>query len=129
MLEKFSNAPAKALDKDQRPVEFTDRSDGGAYNYYQAVRAKQDCLQCHLALGTLGGGPLTEMNSGDLMAVAKITFPDADMQKALNENRAILLATSIITTFLAMVASFLVLRYAIIGGTRHPSPNKAELLP
>ena len=40
------------------------------------------------------------------MAVMEMILPDAETQKALNWNRAILLATAIVTVFLAMVASY-----------------------
>jgi signal transduction histidine kinase len=41
------------------------------------------------------------------------------MQRALNWNRAILIATAIITVFLAMVASYIIVRYVIVKPLRH----------
>ena len=42
---------------------------------------------------------------GDLVSVLKVSLPDDKTQTALTWNNAILLATAIITVFLAMVAS------------------------
>ena len=118
VLEKFSHAPT-----DSTTLEFADNrvSEKGEYqyHYYQAVRAKKECIQCHIALGSLGGVMLADLNEGDLMAVVKIAIKDDETQKALNYNRAILITTAIITTFLAMVASYVIVRYVIVKPLNH----------
>lgn len=117
--------------------EFVDRSDPDRdeYLYYQAIRAEPSCLRtCHNsppggvgidASGTglpyaanprAGGAPLAP---GDLMAVVNVSIPDKPTQDALNRNRAFLLATAIITAFLAMVASYAIVRYVIVKPLRH----------
>ncbi len=53
------------------------------------------------------------------MAVAEVVLPDAETQKALNWNRAILLTTAIITVFLAMIASYVIVRYVIVKPLKH----------
>ena len=117
VLEKFSRGPA---DKDfEDRIVPSEKPGKSEYHYYQPVRAKQACIQCHIALGTLGGVPLPDLNEGDLMAIVKIAVQDDETQKDLNENRAILLATAIITTFLAMVASYVIVRYVIVKPLKH----------
>ena len=55
----------------------------------------------------------------DLLAVARVTFSTERTKDAKTENRAILLATAIITVFLAMVASYVIVRYVIVKPLRH----------
>jgi signal transduction histidine kinase len=101
------------------------------YQYFQPVYAKRTCLSCHytasggfdlsgtgVSLGgnVTSGAPLAE---DDLMAIVKVTIPNEPMQRALNWNRAILIATAIITVFLAMVASYIIVRYVIVKPLRH----------
>jgi signal transduction histidine kinase len=121
VLEKFSNAPPRPVINENSPVEFADRvlPEKGEYHYYQAVRAKYECINCHISLGSLGGASLASLSEGDLMSIVKIVIPDEETQKALNESRAILLATAIITTFLAMVASYVIVRYVIVKPLKH----------
>ena len=123
VLEKFSQSAPVSMGE-SHAIEFEDRTvkdknEKSEYQYLQAVRAKKACINCHIAIGTLGGAMLPDLNEGDLMAVVKIAVPDDETQKALNENRAILLATAIITTFLAMVASYVIVRYIIVKPLKH----------
>jgi signal transduction histidine kinase len=108
---------------------------GREYQYFEPIRAKESCLTfCHrsppggsgidlsgtgVALGSrhpTGAAPLAE---GDLMAVVKVTIPHGPTQVAINWNRAILLSTAIITVYLAMVASYAIVRYVIVKPLRH----------
>jgi len=100
--------------------------DEARYAYYQPVWAKRECINCHNALiqpdfdeaGSLILGE-TSFREGDLLAIAKIEFSDENTAKALNENRAIFLATAIITVFLAMIASYVIVRYVIVKPLKH----------
>ena len=53
------------------------------------------------------------------MAVVKVVMPDSATQKAINWNRAILLATAIITVFLAMLVAYAIVRYVIVKPLQH----------
>jgi signal transduction histidine kinase len=46
-------------------------------------------------------------------------MPNKDTDHALNVNKAILLAAAIITVFLAMIASYVIVRYVIVKPLRH----------
>jgi len=83
------------------------------FQYYGAVRAKSSCVQCHNE--SLGQG----LAEGDLMGMAKVTFPMAPTEKARAWNNAILLATAIGTAFLAMVAAYAIVRYVIVKPVLH----------
>jgi signal transduction histidine kinase len=94
--------------------------DGQAeYQYYTPIRVtnNQSAL-CHnsqkVALAFTGG----DSDIGDLAAIVKVSLPD-ESQRALNLNNAILLGTAIITVFLAMLASYAIVRYVIVKPLAH----------
>ena len=119
LLDKFSQGRPADLPADE--PEFADHtaSDKSQYYYYQAVRADQRlCLNCHQQApsDTPGVPPLMQ---GDLLAVVRITLPNQLTQRDLNWNRAILVATAIVTVFLAMMAAYVIVRYVIVKPLRH----------
>ncbi|MCE5266975.1 MAG: HAMP domain-containing protein [Planctomycetaceae bacterium] len=113
------------------PVEFAERSspDGNTYYYYQAIRATEStCFACHQPASKVTGETSLQNSSlvrsvaetqGDLMAVARLAIPTEQMQKTINLNRAILIATAIITVFLTVVACYAIIRYVIVKPLRH----------
>jgi two-component system, NarL family, sensor histidine kinase BarA len=117
----------KIFDQNESYGEFSE--DGSSYTYYQSIRANRTCtIGCHQSVGKLtGDASLSEgavSNStadedGDLMAVAKLTFSTEPTRTAINVNRGIMLTTAIITVFLAMVASYVIVRYVIVKPLHH----------
>jgi signal transduction histidine kinase len=102
------------------------------YQYYQPIYLKQGCLVCHLTRGTRAESSVAALQApaqqlrpqdlfkaGDLFAVARIDSDDSDTRKALNLNRAVLLATAIVTVFLAMLAAYAIVRYVIVKPLKH----------
>ncbi len=89
------------------------------YQFYTPIRiTNQRCVVCHDSQNlSVAGIPPQEI--GDLVSVAKICLPDEKMQKALNWNNALLLATAIVTVFLAISASYLIVRYVIVKPLAH----------
>jgi two-component system, NarL family, sensor histidine kinase BarA len=92
-------------------------ADNSEYHYYQPVRARQSCLICHEYKGLTAQQATVaadtdrqKLAEGDLMAVVKVVMPDSSTQKAINWNRAILLATAIMTVFLAMLAAYVIVK-------------------
>ncbi len=83
------------------------------FQYYGAVRATSVCVKCHNE--SLG----ESVAEGQLIGMAKVTFPMASTDKALAFNNAMLLTTAIVTTFLAMVATFTIARYVIVKPVLH----------
>ncbi len=86
------------------------------YQYYGAVYASESCLACHQQRVPKGGPPL---KAGDLIGMVKISFPMEKTQRSLAWNNAILLATAIITAFLAMLAAYAIVRYVIVKPVLH----------
>jgi signal transduction histidine kinase len=122
---------------DPDATDFAERSLPDAkYQYFQPVRVDDSCLwMCHapppggsgvdpsgsgVAFGgsprSAGAPPLGE---GDVFRVAKVTISNGPTQAKLNLNRAILISTAIITVFLAMVSSYVIVRYVIVKPLRH----------
>ncbi|MFZ1933292.1 MAG: ATP-binding protein [Thermoguttaceae bacterium] len=131
LLEEYSKPPAQRPfggDPEKYPQRLVDNDN--KYEYFQPVYADRSCLLCHniipggidsSAAGLLSGGDATSttLNDGDLMAVVKITIPNGPTRHKLNLNRGVLIATAIITVFLAMVASYVIVRYVIVKPLRH----------
>jgi len=98
-------------------------ADNSEYHYYQPIRARSRCLICHenrggsTATGEVAAGP--KLAENELMAVVKVVMPDSGTQKAINWNRAILLATAIVTVALAMLAAYAIVRYVIVKPLKH----------
>jgi signal transduction histidine kinase len=135
VLDYFRDRPGPAADGaappagQRQPDEYREfrTADNSEYHYYQPVRARKSCLICHEYRGSTGtavataeaGGPRPRLAENDLMAVVKVVMPDMATQKAINWNRAILLATAIITVFLAMLAAYAIVRYVIVKPLEH----------
>ena len=135
VLDYFRDRPGPAADGaappagQRQPDEYREfrTADNSEYHYYQPVRARKSCLICHEYQGSTGtavataeaGGPRPRLAENDLMAVVKVVMPDMATQKAINWNRAILLATAIITVFLAMLAAYAIVRYVIVKPLEH----------
>jgi signal transduction histidine kinase len=122
MLKKFmSTRPAGEQAEPDEPIERRALVDGKwEYQYYTPIRATNErCILCHegLNLGFTGLG--TTMERGDLVSIAKVRMSDVKTQQALSGNNAILLVTAIITVFLAMLASYAIVRYVIVKPLAH----------
>ena len=114
--------PTAALGAAGGTVECRDfrTDDNTEYHYYQPIRFRQDCGLCHEFRGPPeAGGERPRYAEGDLMAVVKLVMPDAATRKAINWNRSILLATAIITVFLAMLVAYAIVRYVIVKPLEH----------
>lgn len=132
-LEEFQkNTPRKSEMADKDEYRELMSADGNDYYYYQAIRANNTmCYSgCHQSVGKILNDPsLSDLrpvagksvaeSKGDLMAVARLTFSIKPTQGDISLNQAILIATAIITTFLAMVAAYVIVRYVIVKPLRH----------
>lgn len=96
--------------------EFTRRiqaPDGtNTFRYYGAVRASKSCMTCHINF-------IPDLREGDLLGMAKIDIPLSNTDRALAMNNALLFATAIGTSFLAMLAAYAIVRYVIVKPVLH----------
>ncbi len=105
--------------------------DGRTYFYYQPIYADSSCVTaCHqpLPLDIDAGVPSDQLKAlgnstarrkGDLMAVIRISIPNEETLAAMHWNRAILVTTALVTMFLAMLASYAIIRYVIVKPLKH----------
>jgi two-component system sensor histidine kinase BarA len=123
VLDFFGSQPPPAITEKGAEYREFRTEDNAEYHYYQPIRARKNCLICHESRGVATGAGATPAAAayaeGDLMAVVKVVMPNAATRKAINWNRAILLATAIMTVFLAMLAAYAIVRYVIVKPLAH----------
>ncbi|MFO1004378.1 MAG: ATP-binding protein [Planctomycetaceae bacterium] len=109
------------------PFHVERDSDSGEYQYFEPIFAGQSCLGCHgvSAQDSLGFKSVTakpellNFKEGELMAVAKLTFPLSDTEEEIARNNALLITLALVTGFLAMTVSYLIVRYIIVKPVLH----------
>ncbi|NUQ64325.1 MAG: DUF3365 domain-containing protein [Pirellulales bacterium] len=136
LLERFSKPRLAEVPEATKGVDWEDRlKEPDEYVFYEAIRAQRSCLVvCHnpppgglgydpigsgVSLGggvQYGGAPLAE---GDLMGIVQVTIPNKETQASVDLYWSMLLAVSIITAFLAMIAFYIVIRYVIVRPLKH----------
>lgn len=84
------------------------------YRYYAQVRASESCLTCHREHNN---DP--DLKVGDVLGIVKISYPLEKINRDLSWNNAILLATAIITTAMAWMATYIIVRYVIVKPVLH----------
>ena len=75
--------------------------------------------QYHDMIRLDGSGKYTRTKAGDLAGVVFVKLPMEQTKKAINRNRAILIATALVTAILAMFASWTIVRYIIVRPVKH----------
>ncbi|NBW95880.1 MAG: HAMP domain-containing protein [Planctomycetia bacterium] len=133
VLDYFTNRPAETAPSpasgpadtgEYREFRTADKKE---YHYYQPIRWKSSCKVCHEYRGLIGDAAPQAAGvaapphwaENDLMAVVKVVMPDSVTRRAINWNRAILLATAIMTVFLAMLVAYAIVRYVIVKPLGH----------
>ena len=91
------------------------------FQYIQAVLFKQECIDCHEAHSyrQLPNGKNVEIKAGDLACAAVVHLPMEQMNREINQNRAILISAALVTGIIAMVASYAIIRYVIVKPLKH----------
>ncbi len=93
--------------------------------YFRALRATHTCVQCHKNFSApppIPGATPDEPDiepEGELMAMASVKIPMGVVEYELSRNRAILLAFGIVTTFVAMMVAYVIVRYIIVKPVQH----------
>src|SRR3990172_3015932 len=106
-------------DEASRPIPGQG-SAAAEYQYVGAVRATQNCIHCHThETRSLADGRVVPTQVGDLLGAVSVTLPLDKAEAQIHVNRALLLSTAIVTAVLAMVASFIIVRYVIVKPVKH----------
>jgi len=85
------------------------------FHYYEKILATESCIQCHRDLKYT---PRVK-SVGDVMGVAKLSWELVDTRHDVAQNNAILIAMAFVTTFLAMLAAYVIVRYVIVKPVIH----------
>ena len=75
--------------------------------------------QANTTTVVLPDGSTVQTDRTPLMAMARIVAPLDSMEAQLSRNRAVLLASGIVTSFLAMMAAYAIVRYIIVKPVLH----------
>lgn len=81
--------------------------------FYKALKATQNCLKCH------NGQDAAKYGENNFVAMVWVSLPMAAVEGKLNQNRAILIASAIVTSFLAMLVAYVIVRYIIVKPVLH----------
>jgi two-component system sensor histidine kinase BarA len=84
--------------------------------YFSAIRASNSCLECHRA-GNNYDASVYQPN--DFVAVATVAIPMAKVDEELSLSNAVFVGSAIITTGLAMLAAYIIVRYIIVKPVLH----------
>jgi signal transduction histidine kinase len=90
--------------------------DGSSYQYVAPLHLTPSCISCHPVLAQ-GTSIYTQV--GDVFRAVSITMPVDRANLAVQRNRGILILTAIVTAFLAMVISYVIVRYVIVKPVKH----------
>ncbi len=85
---------------------------GAVLLYYGAVRANKQCLACHHS-------SFPSLAENDLMAIVRIRMPTKTIEDGVHLNRAMLMATALVTALLIMSGSWIIVRYVIVKPVKH----------
>jgi signal transduction histidine kinase len=98
------------------------------YQYIQAVLFKKGCLiDCHGAGNLIGNhvmrqtspGKWESVKEGSLAGAVIVNLPMKQTISDIHKNRAMLITTALVTAILAMVASYVIVRYVIVKPVKH----------
>ena len=103
-----------SVDQDHR-YQFVDNSDTHEreLQYCEAIRPSNSCLQCH------NGANAVRFAGTDVVAMASIQIPLLEVDLALQQNRAILFFFGTVTTIVAMLVAYIIVRYIIVKPVLH----------
>jgi signal transduction histidine kinase len=111
------------------PTEFSqtvraprpEQRDGRVFQYVQAVLFQPDCLNsgCHEKLRQDVFGRWAAPRVGDLALAVVVKQPMDRTDQQLNRNRAILISTALVTAILAMLASWVIVKYIVVKPVKH----------
>ncbi len=127
-LKAFSKESASKTADIHRPFAFNDSTPTWdwriipgkrQYQYVEAVRFKPACLyKCH-AFRADASGKYTSTKPYDLAGAVVVKLPMEQTNKDIHRNRAILISTALVTAIMAMVASYVIVRYVIVKPVKH----------
>lgn len=113
--EQFEHDAIKKLLFQHEPYVVHEDAVARKYHFFEPIVAQEQCLSCHQQQGIQ---PKVQQ-AGDVMVIAQSTFDLDEMQSEIAKNNAVLVAMAIITTFLAMLVAYAIVRYVIVKPVIH----------
>ncbi|MCR9198459.1 MAG: ATP-binding protein [Planctomycetaceae bacterium] len=81
--------------------------------FYRALIATDNCLKCHAEDTAMA------FQENEFVGMVSVELPMAEVEGKLSQNRAILVASAIVTSFLAMLVAYVIVRYIIVKPVLH----------
>ena len=81
--------------------------------FFKSIRADRSCLTCH------NGTNARLYEDAEFVAMADIRLSMSSVEEELSRNFAILLGSAIVTTFIAMMVAYVIVRYIIVKPVLH----------
>ncbi len=135
LLERFmkQSAPDPKNMAEREDWDYQLQHSNREYIYYQGVWAQRTCVSsmCHRSTSTVTGDNAFQSGAsggdvlgraaqdGELMAIVRIAIDNSPTQSAIDVAWSMLLAVSIITAFLALIAFYITIRYVIARPLKH----------
>jgi signal transduction histidine kinase len=93
----------------EKPKTTDQLDENGVYYYFEEVRLdrESDCATCHL-----------NFSHGELMGVVKVTIGESSMKQTLQRYWAYMIASAIVSAFLALLAAYFVIHFVVIKPIR-----------
>lgn len=113
ILEHLKQKQLKYLengDLEETPEFVNYNHDDDKFRFYQAVILEDSCLNCHHH---------ETSKAGDMIAMSSMEVPLGVMDADLELQRAFLIATALVTAFLAMLGAYAIVRYVIVKPVLH----------
>ncbi|MBD3676363.1 MAG: HAMP domain-containing protein [Planctomycetaceae bacterium] len=112
VLEHLKRKQLKFVERGIEEIpEFVEyNEDDDLFRYHQAVTIKESCRQCHHHKGS---------KVGEMIAMSSMEVPLGVMDADLELQRAFLIATALVTAFLAMLGAYAIVRYVIVKPVLH----------
>lgn len=115
----------KLQNDESSTYSFSDDDNGVRYlNYFQAVRAGQECMACHDGHDRQGAKSYAP---NSLVGMATVRLSMTGVEAQLSQNRMVLLASGIVTTVIAMIVAWIIVRYIIVKPLQHLKEVSIEI--
>ncbi|RLS57014.1 MAG: HAMP domain-containing protein [Planctomycetota bacterium] len=115
--EEAEHEALRRLEKGE-PYHVHEDNELDTYQYFEPVRVSKNCLACHQQLLIDQKRP-HKLVAGEMMGIAKLSIPLSATRNEIAKNNALLITLALVTGFLAMTVSYLIVRYIIVKPVLH----------
>ena len=113
MLETLKLEETKSKGENAKSAPFQYYDEDGRYRFYQPLKLERSCWNCHREI--MGDSTL---DLGSTLGVVQVTIPEPPAQKESARLWTLLLGGAIITSFLGVIAFYVVIRAVVVRPLR-----------